>query len=132
MRRGAAQDLERECEQRVARQYRRRLIESPMHGGTAAAQVVIVHRRQVIMDEGVAMHAFNGGTRLQRAGFIHAKEASALGDEKGPDPLAGRQQRIAHRLHKARGGARCHWQEMVETSLDLAGKNLEMPFEIQE
>jgi hypothetical protein len=44
-------DVEGERQQAVAGKDRRRLVEGDMHGRLAAAQVVVVHRRQVVMHE---------------------------------------------------------------------------------
>ncbi len=69
MRRGVGKDLEGERQQRVSRQDCGRLIESLVHGRPPAAQIVIVHRRQVIVSERIAMHAFKRRAGIQR-GFI--------------------------------------------------------------
>jgi len=45
------ENLEREHLQRVAGEYRRGLVERLVAGGTAPAQVVVVHRRQVVVHE---------------------------------------------------------------------------------
>jgi hypothetical protein len=64
------QDLEGKGEQRIARQDRRRFVERLVHGGPAAPYIVIVHRRQIVMHERIAMDAFDRRADIQRC-FIH-------------------------------------------------------------
>ena len=55
--------LEREREQRVAGEDRGRLVELLVHRGTAAPQVVVVERGQVVVDERERVHALERGRR---------------------------------------------------------------------
>ena len=52
------EDVEGQRQQRVAGEDRRRLVEGLVDRRPAAAEVVVVHRRQVVMDEAVGMDAF--------------------------------------------------------------------------
>ena len=61
-----AQDLEGERQKRVAGEDGGRLIESDVKGRASAADGVIVHGRQIVMHERVAMDAFERGRRGQR------------------------------------------------------------------
>ena len=56
------QNLESEREQRVARQDRHGVAENFVAGGTAAAQIVVIERRQIVVDQRI------GVDQLQRAG----------------------------------------------------------------
>ena len=71
-------DVEGKRQQAVAGKDGRRLVEGLVHGGLAAAQIVIVHRRQVIVDERIAVNAFEGRRHAQRRLFIGTKEGRAL------------------------------------------------------
>jgi hypothetical protein len=51
-----AEDLERERLQRVAGENRGRLVEFDVRRRTAAAQVIVVHRRQVVVHERVGVN----------------------------------------------------------------------------
>ncbi len=53
-----AQDLEGKRQEGVAGKDRGRLAEGDMKGRAAAADGVVVHGRQVVMHQGVAMDAF--------------------------------------------------------------------------
>ena len=55
-----AEDLEGERQKRVARENGGCLVEGLVHGRAAAAQIVIVHGRKVVVHERVAMDAFDG------------------------------------------------------------------------
>jgi hypothetical protein len=52
---GIGEQFEGERLERVARQHRRRLIPLHMHRRLAAAQVVVVHAGQVVVDEAVGV-----------------------------------------------------------------------------
>ena len=74
----ARQQVEREGQQAVAGQDRRRLVERLVGGRLAAAQIVIVHRRQVVVHQRIAMHAFERGAGQQRALARHVEQVGAL------------------------------------------------------
>ena len=96
-----AQDLEGEGEQRVAGKDGGRLVEGDMQRGPAAADCVVVHRRQIVMHQGVAMHAFERASGGQGVFWRHAKHSRRFDEKKRPQPLAAAERRIAHRLGKA-------------------------------
>ena len=50
-RRYVGDNVERQRQQAVAGEDRRRLVEGAVHRRLAAAQIVVVHRRQVVMDQ---------------------------------------------------------------------------------
>ncbi len=59
--------LEGQSLQRIAGEDRQRLVEGAVHRRTAAAQVVVVHRRQVIVDQRVGVdHLQRGGGGVER------------------------------------------------------------------
>ena len=59
--------LERERLQRIAGEDRGRLVELPMRRRAAAPQVVVVHRRQVVVHERVGVDQLDGrGERIER------------------------------------------------------------------
>ena len=93
-----AQDLEGEREKGIARQDGCRLIESEVKGWTAAAYRVIVHRRQVVMNQRVAMDAFERGA----AGSAHSSRTpNSRADSmrrNGLQAFAAAEGRIAHGL----------------------------------
>ena len=112
-----AENLERKGQQSVTGQNGRRLVEGDMAGGLAAAQVVVVHRRQIVVHQGVAMDAFKSGARAQGACLGHVEQARTLHDEKRPQPFALRQRRIAHSFHDAPGRA-VERQQLIQQRID--------------
>ncbi len=79
-----AQDFEGEGEQRVAGKDGGRLVEGDMQRGAAAADGVVVHRRQVVMHQGVAMHAFERAGGGQGVFWRHAKHSCRFYEKKRP------------------------------------------------
>ena len=71
--------------------------------GRPAAQVVVVHRRQVVVDERVGVHQLEG--RRGRAAAARAARRGLGGRERQdrPDALAAGEQRVPHRLDEALG-----------------------------
>jgi len=83
-------------QERVAREDRRRLAEHFVAGGFAAAEVVVVHRRQVVVDQGIRVD------QLQRAGDRHhRRQVPAAGFRRGQaknrtDPFAPGENAVVH------------------------------------
>ena len=129
------EDREGERQQRIAGEDRGRLVVGLVHGRLAAAHVVVVHRRQVVVDEAVAMHAFQcrGSADDARAG--RAKHPRRLDQQERPEPLAGTEGGVAHggkqpRRPLAFAGARRCRQERVERGICRGGGRGEPPVEI--
>ena len=93
----AGKDVEGDGEKRVAGEDGGRLVERTVHGRPAAAEVVIVHRRQVVVDEAVAVDAFErrggGDDRLAAP----AEQPRRLDQEERAETLAAAEHGVAHR-----------------------------------
>ncbi|ODN72629.1 hypothetical protein A6302_00122 [Methylobrevis pamukkalensis] len=100
-------EIEGEREQGIAGQNRGRLVEGLVDGGAAAPDVVVVHRRQVVMDQRIAVDAFGRrGGQQEVAGpvvDVAAEQPGGLDGEEGAQPLAPAEHRVAHRVQQARG-----------------------------
>ena len=89
-------ETEGEGQQAVARQDRRRLVKGPVDGRPAAPEIVVVHRRQIVMDERVAVDALEReaaptaacGRAEQRAVSITRKGRSRLPPPSAPCRMA--------------------------------------------
>ena len=92
------EDVEGVGQKRVAREDRGRLIVFLMCGRLAAPEIIVVHRRQVVVDKAVAMHAFDGGGGAQHALPLLAEQTRRLDHQKGTKALAAGQGRVAHAL----------------------------------
>ena len=64
---GMRQHLEGQGQQAVARQHRGRVVELLVAGRAAAAQIAVVHRRQIVVDQRIGMHHLDRRRDLQRA-----------------------------------------------------------------
>ena len=60
------QNLERAGQQSVTGQDRQRFTVSRVAGGNPPPQLVVVHRRQVIVDQRIGVHHFDGHGRRHR------------------------------------------------------------------
>jgi hypothetical protein len=95
---GGREDFERQRQQRVPGEDRRRLVEGAVDGRPAAAQVVVVHRRQVVVNQRIAVPAFDRRPDPPRAVALGAEGARGLDDQERPQPLAAAENGVAHRL----------------------------------
>ena len=77
-----------------------------MIGGAAAAQIVVVHRRQVVVDQRHGVHHLEGHRRWHGQGAVAACQLTGRQAEDRPQPLATSQQRITHRLAQGLGPLR--------------------------
>ena len=97
----AGDDVERQRQQRRRRRgsrWRRRSVLCRV--GPAAAQIAVVHRRQIVMDQRIAVDAFQRRAGQQRGLARNAEHRRALDHQERPQPLAAAEARIAHRLHQ--------------------------------
>ena len=120
------QKIEREGEQAVAGEDGGRFVELLVRGRPAAPQIVIVHRRQVVMHQRVAMHAFERRAGHQRARARHVEQGGRLDDQKRAKALAATEAHVAHRVEqpaRARAFAvdRRRAEEPVEQRLGFGG-----------
>ena len=118
-------DVKGERQQRVAGKNRSRIIECFMHRRSSAAEAVIVHRRQIVMYQRIAMdeleccagHECAGPIYVKQCRRLHNKErAQTLSSIQGPVTHGGDQARRPRRLAAQRRRA----QEPVEQRLNVA------------
>ena len=117
------QDFEGERLQRVPGQNRRRLVEGAMRGRTAPPQIVVVHRRKVVMDQRIGMHAFDRRASAPRPAVGPAERARGLDHEKGPEPLPAAERGVAHRFDETLrpqgfSGLSLEAKQVLELALD--------------
>ena len=116
------QDLEGDGQQRVARQHRRHLVKGDMGGGTAAAQIVIVHAGQIVMHQASRCAAPRWRRRPARhARIIHPEQPRRMQHQEGPQPLAARHDGIAHGLLHPGLAARGLGQDRVQGRIHQLG-----------
>ncbi len=125
----AAQDFEGEGEQRIADKDRRRLAVGDVDRGAPAAGVVVVHGRQVVMDQGVAVDAFERAGGIQSVCLLHPKNPGGFDEKEGPQPLAAAEGGIAHGFGQRAGGGRARGQYRLQARLDEGGNAVELGLE---
>ena len=133
----ARQHVEGERQQGVAGENRGRLIEGLVHGRLAAPRVVIVHRRQVVVHQRIAMQQFDRAAGIERAVMRRAEQRRGLGHQKRAQPLAAAERGVAHGRDqplRPRGLARqrLDFEQMVEQRLGLGGAGGEALVEVGE
>jgi len=81
------------------------LVESRVHDGLAALHVVVVHGRQNVVDERMAVHAFERHRGLEGGLGRDAEQERALQGQDWPLPLAAAERAQPHGLDQPVGGA---------------------------
>ena len=102
-RRIGGQHLECQRLQRIPGQDRRRLVELTMNGGAAAPQIVVVHGRQVVVDERVSVDQLDGcGDWIERR-FRRADELAARIHQQRTNALTAAEHGVAHGVEQSFG-----------------------------
>jgi hypothetical protein len=96
-----AQDLEGNGEQGIAGEDRRGFIISQMDSRLASPQIVVIHARQVIMDERMNVNTFHCETRAKRHRAGHSKHVGRRAGKQRPQSFAAADCSIAHRLQQS-------------------------------
>jgi hypothetical protein len=96
----AGDDVESERQQAVAGEDRGSIVGLLVQRRPAAPQVAVIHRRQVVVDQRIAVNAFERGTGQQCGVAGHAEDRRTRHHQKRPQALAATEARIAHRVHQ--------------------------------
>ena len=127
-------DVEGKRQQAVSGKDGGGLVECPVNGRLAAPEIVVVHCRQVVVDEGIAVHAFKRRRDPRCVGTVRVEQRRAFHDQKWPQPLAAVENAVPHggqQLGRPRNlaGADAGRQQPVEQRLDLGGASGQGGFE---
>ena len=76
-----------------------------MDRGTTPAQVVVVHCRQVVVDERVGVDQFDGGRAVVQHFDRRTSQPSRGVDQSRPDALAAAEYGMAHGVRESWGNA---------------------------
>ena len=98
----ARDDLEGERQQRIAGEHGHAVAVDLVVRQLAAAVVVVVHRRQVVVDQGVRVDHLEGAGRRQVVRSLRADGIGRRHQEDRAQALAARHEAVAHRLSEAR------------------------------
>jgi hypothetical protein len=71
-----------------------------VHRGLPAPQIVVVHRRQIVVHERIAVHAFERGTDHQRAFPRHVEQGGGFDHQKRPNSFSRAQARVTNRIEQ--------------------------------
>jgi hypothetical protein len=89
-----------------------------MRGRAPAAQVVVVHRRQVVVDQGVGVNQLDRRGGRQHGAWLGARGACAGKTQDRADALAPGEQGVTHRLGQARGLVRVAEAQALQVFVD--------------
>ena len=93
---GVRQYFERQRVKRVSGENGRGFVKGFVHGRLAAPHVVIVHARQIVVDEAIDVNAFHRDAHAQRARSINVEQIGRSADEKRTQPLSAADRGMAH------------------------------------
>src|SRR6185312_3353270 len=125
-RRVRREQLEGERLQPVADQNRRRLVVGLVAGGSAAAQIVIVHRRQIVVHERVHVHELDGARRTLHLALREPECAGGGKYEGRPHAFASAEYAVAHCLVKSSRHERRRRKARGERALHALAPGLEL------
>ena len=87
----------------------------------ATPQIVVVHRRQIVMHQRISVHHLHRCGNPRGTGLIDAEQRCAFHHQEGPQPLPAAQRGIAHRLGQPAFRALDRGQQNVESLLNGRG-----------
>src|SRR5713226_1184335 len=93
---GGGDSFKRQGQKSVAGENGDGFAEFFVASGFAAAEVIVVQRGQIIVDQGVRVDEFDGASRMKRGCDIASKDARRLETEDGANALASREDAVAH------------------------------------
>ena len=97
------QNLITTSHERIAREDRHGLAKNFVARGHPSAQIVIVQRRKIVVDERVCVNHFDGARKRQQHSSSASHTLPGSQNKNGPDPLASRKHGITHSTVNRRG-----------------------------
>ena len=119
------EDLEGQRVQRIARQHGGGFVKGLVDGRLAAAQIVIVHARQIVVDEAVDMDAFDGEGDAQGAFPVDIEQVAGGNHQQRPHALAAADGGVAHGVEQLRPAVGRYRQQPVETLVHRLADGIE-------
>ena len=116
-------------EQRVAAQHGHALAIDLVAGRPAAAQVIVVHGGQIVMDERVGVHQLDRAGRGEGVGQLAAAGLGGGEAEHGPQAFAAGEHGVAHRRVDRRRAFLRLRQKRVHRRIHFSGAGGEIGFE---
>ncbi len=97
----------------------------PVAGRPTSPHIVIVHRGQIVVHQGISVHHLDRGGGAQRASYGHVEHRRTGRQEIGSDILAAAERRIAHRFADPRFRPVRRGQEPVQRILHASRKTVQ-------
>jgi hypothetical protein len=91
--------------ERITGEHGSGFVKGTMAGRATAAQVVVVHRRKIVVDEAVDVDQLDGSSRRVEMRERRAESFASRVDQNGPQALTATERAVAHRVPKAGGTA---------------------------
>ena len=112
------QDFKGQIVQAIAGQHGGGFIEGLVHGGLPAAQVIIVHARQIVVDQAVDMDAFDRERDPERLFAWHMEDIAGRNHQQRAHAFATADRRMAHGFIQPSAAVIGHGQQPIETLID--------------
>lgn len=90
-------------EKAIAREYGDRLTEDAVIGGPTAAEIIIVHAGEIVVNEGVGVNAFDGACGGESEGLVSSHGSCGGKAENGAEAFATCEKTVAHGSVDERG-----------------------------
>src|SRR5205823_12763411 len=87
-------------------------------GRTAAAEIVIVHAREIIVDEGIGVDAFHRAGERKRIFDLAAARLRRRQTKNRPQPFSTGEQTVANRLVNRGRPDVLFWKISIQRSID--------------
>ena len=124
-------DLEGLSKQRIAREHGDAFAEDFVIGRLAPAEIIVVHRRQIVVNERIGVDALDR-TGERHGGLLRSTARSGRREaERRAHAFAAGKERVAHRLVDGGGLHAFLGQETIQTAIDKGGAALEVGLEIK-
>ena len=112
------QHLKGECQQSVTGENGHRFTELFVAGRQTTAEVIIIHRGQIVVDEGICMDHFNRTSSRHGNSVLSAARFGRQDDEQGAETLAGGEEAVGHGFLKGRGTGTCGMESRTQTVIN--------------
>ena len=95
-------DFEGQVMKTVTGEHSGRFVKGPVNCRLPAPEIIIVHARQIVVDEGIDVDGLNCRSGPHGAPLVDPEKACGGDGQQRPDPLAPPNGGVAHRLEQAR------------------------------
>ena len=118
------ENLEGQGKQGIADEDRRRLVEPDVNRVLTAAHGIVVHARQIVVDQRIGVNHFDGSGDPQCRSPRDSEHLSAGQGGDRAKPLAGGEGYVPHRLEHLGFGALCFRQQIIENAVYVRRRRL--------